>query len=61
MKRWPKYKTMPVALLIYFVAMAVFSIYHNNWQLPDRFLLIIVVELVVIIALYFLLKKRYNG
>lgn len=58
MKRWPKYKTLPLALLIYFVAMAAYSIYHNHGQLPDSFLLIVVVEIVVLAALYLLLRKR---
>lgn len=58
MKRWPKYKTLPLALLIYFAAMAAYSIYHNHGQLPDHFALIVAVELVVLLALYFLLKRK---
>lgn len=58
MKRWPKHIVLPIALAAYFLAMAVFSIYHKGGQLPDNFLVIVLVEALVIVALYFLLKKR---
>lgn len=58
MKRWPKYIVLPVALLIYFVAMAIYGIRMNNGELPDRFGLIVTIELVVLVALFWLLKRR---
>lgn len=58
MKRWPKHIVLPVALALYFVAMAVFGVYRNGWQLPDNFLVVVLVETAVIVLLYFLLKKR---
>lgn len=58
MKRWPKYIVLPVALLINFVVMAVYSIRMNNGALPDRFGLIVAIELVVLVALFWLLRKR---
>lgn len=59
-KRWPKYIILPMALLIYSIAMTVFGIHRNNGKLPDDFWLFLVVEVAVIIALYYLLKKKHN-
>lgn len=61
MKRWPKYIVLPVALLIYFVAMAIYGIRMNNGELPDRFGLIVAIELVVLVALFWLLKMSRKG
>lgn len=61
MKQWPKYIVLPVALLIYFVVMAVYGIRMNNGALPERFGLIVTIELVVLVALFLLLKKRDKG
>ena len=60
MKRIPKYKTLPAALLIYFVCMAIFSLQSNGWKLQKDFWLICVVELVIIGVLYWTLKYLYN-
>ena len=60
MKRWPKYIVLPVALLLYFVAMAVYGILHNGNRLPDDFWLILGVELVILGLLFFVLKKRHD-
>lgn len=61
MKRWPKYIVLPVALLIYFIVMAVYGIRMNNGALPERFGLIVTIELVVLVALFWQLKKRDKG
>ena len=58
--KWPKYKTMPIALLIYFVAMAVYGIVHNGGKLPPDFWLISCIELVILVALFFLLRYQYK-
>ena len=57
-RKWPKYIVMPVALLIYFGVMAVYSIVQKGGKLPDNFGIIVTVELLVIALLYYLLKKR---
>lgn len=56
--KWPKYKVLPIALLIYFVAMAVYGIVRNNGQLPEDFFLICGIETVILVALFLLLKRR---
>ena len=58
MKKWPKYKTLPLALLLYFVVMAALGIKQNHGILPNNFWISVVVELLVIVALYWLLKKK---
>ena len=60
MKKWPKYKVMPLALLIYFVAMAVYSIVHSGGHLPQNFYQICGIEVVILVALYWLLKKKHE-
>lgn len=51
-----KYIILPLALLIYFVAMAALGIKRNHGHLPDDFVLICGVELAIIVALFFLLR-----
>lgn len=60
MKRWPKYKTLPLALLIYCIAMGVYGVMHNEGKLPDDFFLICAIEVAIIVALFFLLRYQYN-
>lgn len=61
MKRWPKYKTLPLALLIYCIAMGVYGVMHNDGKLPDDdFFLICAIEVAIIVALFFLLRYQYN-
>ena len=60
MNRWPKYIVLPAALLIYMVAMLVFGIYRNGGHLPHNFWMSLIVELLVVLALFYLLKKRYD-
>ena len=60
MKRPPKYIALPVALLIYFVAMTVYGIIHNGNRLPDDFWTILAVELLVLVLLFFVLKKKHD-
>jgi membrane protein YdbS with pleckstrin-like domain len=59
--RWPKYKMLPLALLLYLVVMSVYG--WKRFHLEDRmgeFCLIVAVEVVIIVLLYFLLKRQYK-
>lgn len=58
--KWPKYKVLPVALLLYFVAMAVYGIVHNGGHLPDNFFLICTIELVILVVLFLLLRHKHR-
>lgn len=58
MKKWPKYIVLPVALFLYFITMAVYGIKQNDWRLPEDFWTIVIIETVVLVALFFVLKKR---
>ncbi len=60
MKKWPKYKVLPLALLLYFVAMAVYGVVRNDGSLPANFFLICGIELVILVGLYLLLKKKHE-
>lgn len=51
---------MPIALLIYFVAMAIYGIVHNDGKLPQDFWLISCIEIVILVALFFLLRYQYK-
>lgn len=58
--KWPKYKVLPVALLLYFVAMAVYGIVHNRGHLPDNFFLICAIELLILVVLFLLLRHKHR-
>ncbi len=58
MKKYPKYIVMPIALLIYFIAMTVYGLKMNHWKLQDNFWLICCIELLVIGGLFYILKYR---
>lgn len=53
-----KYIVIPVALLCYTAAMSCYSIYHNEGRLPKDFFLVLVIELLITLALFFLLRLR---
>lgn len=61
MKRLPKYIALPAILAIYFVIMAAYGIASNNGHLPDDFLLITIVEALVLVVLFFLLKRQHES
>ncbi len=58
--KWPKYIVMPCALLIYFIAMAVYGIVHNDGNLPQDFFLICGIELIILVVLFFLLRAKHR-
>lgn len=60
MKKYPKYIVMPTALLIYFIAMTIYGMKMNQWKLQDNFWLICIIEITVIVVLYFALKYQYK-
>lgn len=60
MKKYPKYIVMPTALLIYFIAMTIYGMKMNQWKLQDNFWLICIIEIAVIVVLYFALKYQYK-
>ena len=60
MKKYPKYIVMPTALLIYFIAMTIYGMKMNQWKLQDNFWLICIIEIVIIVVLYFALKYQYK-
>jgi phosphatidylglycerophosphate synthase len=58
--RWPKYKTLPLALAIYLLIMSVYgwrTLYPVN---PTQYWLAIAAEVVIIVVLYFLLKYQHD-
>lgn len=64
MSRPPKYIALPVALAIFFVVILVFSIKQRGGMLPDNFAITVVVEIIILIALFLLLRykhKKRNG
>jgi len=60
MGRIPKYIIVPALLLIYFVVVAVWSIKQRNGELPDNFALTVIVELILVGAVFFFMRKRYR-
>lgn len=60
MKKWPKYRVLPIALFVYFVAMAVYGIVHHGGRLPDDFFLICGIEVVILVILFFVLRKKHE-
>lgn len=60
MKRIPKYKTLPAALLIYFIAMTIYGLKRNHWHLQEDFWTICIVEFVVITVLFISLKYLHR-
>ena len=60
MKKYPKYIVLPVMLLLYFAAMLVYSIRRNHGALPEDFGIIVTVECVIIVALYFALRTLHR-
>ncbi len=59
--KWPKYKTLPAALALYLTVMSVYG-----WRSFSRdgkiwlFCLIVVIEVAIIVALFFLLRHQYR-
>ena len=60
MKKYPKYIIMPSAIALYFVVMALFSIRQNDGKLPPQFFLIVIVEAVVVVALFLALRYLHR-
>lgn len=57
MKRMPKYIVIPALLLIYFVAVAAWSIWKRGGVLPENFVVTVAVELAIVVAVFFLLRR----
>ena len=64
MRKLPKYIVMPLVLAIFFIAVLLLSIKQNHGHLPDDFVLIAVVEAIILISLFFVLRylhQKRNG
>lgn len=60
-RKWHKYQTLPLALLIYTIVMSVYGWdrYHFEGNMVEYWS-IIGVELLIIVVLYFLLRRQYR-
>lgn len=58
MKKFPKYIIVPLALLVYFLAVMAYSINERNGELPPHFVVTILVEIAILVIIFFLLRHR---
>ncbi len=56
----PKYIILPISLAIFFLAVLALAIKQNNGNLPDDFAIIVTVEVIVLVSLFFALKHLHN-
>lgn len=61
MKKYPKYIVMPVALLLYFLAMAVYGYKNNGNKLPDNFAVIVLVEALILVILFLVMRYQHRN
>lgn len=55
-----KHILLPLALLVYFIAMAFYGVHTNGGQLPENFGLIVGIEVVILLVLYWALKHLHD-